>query len=227
MGFGEIFGKSWKDYKANFASSSLIMLFFYLIPWLILFFLSYIYPKESYFIILLSIAFFLISSYGIAGLIKTSFRKKKFTFSQAVKSIKSRYWAYIGFTIVLMLYLVGLFFLMIIPGIIFMVYWIFSSYVFLGDGKGINESLKESKKVVKGNWWRVVGYVILLILIYILLAIIVGIILSLFGLVITGDFDPENPNIALSLVDLLLSFFTTPFAIYFGKNFYFKLKGKK
>ena len=35
MGFGEVFGESWRDYKANFKEISKVQFMFYVLPYLI------------------------------------------------------------------------------------------------------------------------------------------------------------------------------------------------
>ncbi len=46
-----------------------------------------------------------------------------------------------------------------------MIFWIFASYIFIGENKGILESLKISHQIVKGKWWKVFGWTLLFVLI--------------------------------------------------------------
>lgn len=50
-----------------------------------------------------------------------------------------------------------LFFLLIIPGIIYLVYWSLSIFVVLDKGISEKKALNYSKDLVKGHWWRVLG----------------------------------------------------------------------
>lgn len=56
--------------------------------------------------------------------------------------------------------------------IYYMVKWIFVTHVILFEGKGVTESLSRSSELTKGNWWRIVAY---LIVVWIIVAIISGI----------------------------------------------------
>jgi hypothetical protein len=50
--------------------------------------------------------------------------------------------------------------LLIIPGIIFGIWYGFSEFVFVVEGRGIKDSLKASKKLVVGRFWKVFGRVL-------------------------------------------------------------------
>ena len=66
-------------------------------------------------------------------------------------------------------------FLLIIPGIIISVRWIFFSYVYIAEGKSLSGSFSRSSQLVKNNWWRIFGF---FLVIYIV-AMIIGSLLSL------------------------------------------------
>jgi len=83
------------------------------------------------------------------------------------------------------LFLLG-FLLFIIPGFIFMTWYIFAIYLVIDKKYGVNMALKESKVLVKGRFWKVFGrnlaFGLLTLLIGFITALIpqVGSILSLF-----------------------------------------------
>jgi hypothetical protein len=59
--------------------------------------------------------------------------------------------------------IVGLgFILLIIPGIIFMVWFRFSSFELITNGKGVKDSLSGSKKLVAGRFWAVLGRLVVI-----------------------------------------------------------------
>lgn len=126
------------------------------------------------------------------------------TFSEVFSKTKQLFWRYIGLVIVSGIFLLGLFLLFIVPGVIFLVYWVFATYILIDQDKRILESLKESKRIVKGRWWRVFGFVLLLALIIAVVSLVAGLI-----------------PIVGSIVGPLI---TTPFAILFMKNFYLDMK---
>lgn len=104
---------------------------------------------------------------------------KKASCQKAKEILHSRIVKLIGLGIVQTIALAILFILLIIPGIIFSIYWMFAGYFVLFRGKGIFESLKESMNLVKDNWWRSFGYMFIVTLIVIILMIIVEMILGI------------------------------------------------
>ena len=143
--------------------------------------------------IFLSLAYFLIAFSN----------KKESTLREVVSATSKLYWRYIAFIVVVMIFLTGLFVLLIIPGIIFSVYWVFAPYIFVNERAGIIESLRRSYRIVKGKWWMTFGYSLLLFLIY-------GIVL------VAASFVPFG-NIIGTLV-------LTPIMVIFFKNFYLSMK---
>jgi len=49
------------------------------------------------------------------------------------------------------------FLLLIVPGIIFAVWFSFSKYVLVSEGKKGSSAMKRSKELVEGHWWDVLG----------------------------------------------------------------------
>jgi hypothetical protein len=76
------------------------------------------------------------------------------------KSALSKYWAFLLLSSALTLaYLFG-FVLLIIPGILFIVWFAFSRFLAIEKGFGIKESFFKSKILVKGIYWKILGRLI-------------------------------------------------------------------
>lgn len=78
--------------------------------------------------------------------------------------------------------------LLIIPGIILSVYFMFSSYIVIIEGKGALASVKESYRLVSGNWCHTAGAFFLIGVIYCIFSFIfnlIGIGVDIFSLMIT------------------------------------------
>ncbi|MEK6925870.1 MAG: hypothetical protein AABW50_01185 [Nanoarchaeota archaeon] len=133
-------------------------------------------------------------------------KSKNISLSECLRVSKGLFWKYLGLCIVTLLALIGLFILLIIPGIIFMVFWIFASYALINEKLGIVDSLKKSKSIVKGRWWRTFGFLILLLLIVVAFSFVIGL-LPFIG-------------------SLISSIIVQPFAVLFLKNFYLDMKKK-
>ena len=66
-------------------------------------------------------------------------------------------WKYLSISLVVGLIFFGGAILLIIPAFIFGVWYSFSTFLVLDKKLGIKESLKRSKAMVSGNFWRIVG----------------------------------------------------------------------
>jgi hypothetical protein len=85
-------------------------------------------------------------------------------------SIPSYIWIY---------FLMGLailagFILLIIPGIIFAVWFSFAIYLFVSEGVKGKAALTASKKLVQGYWWAVFGRIVAMIFIMFMVSLIIG-----------------------------------------------------
>lgn len=99
----------------------------------------------------------------------------------------------IGTAIVESFFLVGLTLLLIVPGIIFAGYYTFSMIAVALRGCSGTRALSYSKTLVKGRWWRVVGYAA---------GFILPVLLPLLVLSVAGEFLPSWPHLDL-VTDIL------------------------
>jgi hypothetical protein len=188
------------------------------------------YTLVNIFFIIISVFLTLFVS---AGFISTTLKKSKFSSSELIENAKPRYWKYFWFSIVLVIFIFLLTLLLIIPGIIFGIYWIFASYVFFDRKEKIRASLRQSREIVKGRWWNTFGYLILLGLILIGFSIVMGIIqLPTMVIMILKIFSNTNLSFGLLIVssllnliaNFILSLVSAPFSALFLKNFYLEMK---
>jgi len=267
-GFGDIFAVSWKEYKSNFRLFLKAFLLFAVLPTLIIYAISFgFFPSAMEDLAALGqidagevpsmdsfpkipVGYLIFSSVSGIGLGILSFlmylafyylaiyKKGKMSLGQALKGGMKYFWAFLGLIIVAGLALMGLSLLLIIPGIIFGVYWFFSAFVLVGENKGIIDSMKRSKAIVKGMWWKVFGYLLLFILITIGISLIFSIPAGILSFIIGGGFTGLVEGTFDSITYLLLqvvnyifntaaSIITLPLGILFFKNFYLELKGRK
>jgi len=263
MEFGDILSKSWKEYKSNFKVIFLIMFLFVGIPSLIVFAVNYgmlssneellnsvlvhsqsggdvgsEFLKFWPYYITLGVLFFiyiLISLFASVSFISVMMRKSRFSYREAIGSGKEFYWRYLLFMLVFLLFLGALFFALFIPGIIFLVYWIFAVFIYYEKKGGIISSLGESFRLVRGRWWGTFGYLLLFGLITIGVYI-VAIILSvptgiLIGVISLSGSVPFGLYLFDGFIGIVAQFFSgliiTPLATLFLKNYYFEMKRSK
>jgi hypothetical protein len=260
--FGNILSKSIKEYRDNFREIFKFIFLFVGIPSLLLILIQIVllivdpnlfsimstpasltglnagtvklplyFQIVSYFFTLVAI---FLGIFVSAGLISTSLKKSRFSLGELIGNAKPRYWKYFGFCIVVLIFVLLLTLLLIIPGIIFAIYWTFAAYVFFDRKEKIRASLKQSRMIVKNRWWKTFGYILLFGLIVILFAIFVGLIAGIPTFLITMLYLVNHPSLSLTflIVSSLLSFIsgfilnlvTAPLGILFFKNFYMKMK---
>lgn len=143
-------------------------------------------------------------------------------------------YALLKFNPVAVIIFIVLFFIFMAAVILYVIWlavsWVFSIYVLIGENKGIIDSLKSSKKLVKGKWWKTFGYILLI-------GIILGVIsavISIPGLIINYILNPNifsqtasiEPNVLIAtesvslIFNFLASLIAVPLSILFFKNFY-------
>lgn len=223
MEFGDLFSKSWGEYKQNFGTILKIFLVLSLIPSLILIIVA-LNDNFSILVWIFSFIFIVLSFIMTISIIYLSIYQKKnvMNFGESVKGGLGYFWKYFLLTLLIVVCLIPLFLLLIIPGIIFAIYWVFAPYVLIKENVGPWEAMKRSKVIVNGRWWGTFGYMVLLMIVITLIQLPfrIGIIFSYMG-----------NNIAFSLISSIIPLFafliTTPLTIFFMKNFYLDRKGGK
>jgi uncharacterized membrane protein len=91
------------------------------------------------------------------------------------------FWKYLGASILLGL-AVGLgFLLLIVPGIIFALMFMFTTFIVIDRELGPIEAMKESNRMARGHKWSLLGFMLVLVLINLLgvLALVVGLLVSI------------------------------------------------
>ena len=153
-------------------------------------------------------------------------QKKNLTTKDIIKGGLKYFWLFIGLFVLIVLALIPLFILLIIPGIAFMVYWVFSPFVLFGENQRIVESMKKSFHLVRYKWWRTFGYVLLFGLIVIGYYFLVGLMISIFTLPIRGTgIILVSFKLIFNLISGIIgSIVITPLSIFFFKNFYLEMK---
>lgn len=114
----------------------------------------------------------------IAWIVKTKITGGQVDFSAVWQKALSRLPQAIITTIIMGILLAVLFMLLIVPGVIFLVFWAFAIYAVILNDKSGMDALKYSKSIVSGKWGIVFLY---LLVIGILMAIVTSIINGIIG----------------------------------------------
>ena len=121
----------------------------------------------------------------------------------AIKGGLKYYLRYLLFFIIVVFLTTLLSIFFVIPGIVYMVNRIFSMFIIVDQDATVGESFKKSKQLVKGNWWRTLGKLLLLYIILYGIGFIFIVIFSFFGVVLS--------SIISSLVFTIISVITVVF----------------
>ena len=91
------------------------------------------------------------------------------------------FWKYLGASILLALAVAIGFVLLIVPGIILALMFMFTTFVVIERELGPIDAMSESHRLTRGHKWRLFGFVLLLVLINVLgvLALVVGLLVSI------------------------------------------------
>jgi|GEM_PF-1198322 len=124
-------------------------------------------------------------------------------------------------TILVTSILVGLLFLaLIVPGVMFTIFWMFALTAVALRGVSFFGALSYSKALVKGRWWKTFGYALVLMLIGGVIAVAAGSLGGIFASVISGLI-PFQPVFRLfnilvfTFVDLTQTFITAGLVFFF------------
>ncbi len=114
-----------------------------------------------------------LATMALARLIESSVSGEPITWSTALRHALTRWGASIWTALLGGMIIVGMCLLLIIPGIIWALYYSLFVYVVALRGLSGKEALDYSKGIVKGQWWRVFGYLLVIIVLEIIACLIV------------------------------------------------------
>jgi hypothetical protein len=248
--FGGLLKQTWEQYRTNFRQLAKFQLL--LIVPLLLIAINQIYwllkdaavltflenPEAADFLSLISTNYFTITLilstiyfgaylFTSAGLMSATAKNKPLKYDNFISEAKMNWVDYTLFLILTVFFLVLLFMALVIPGIIFMIYWMFAFYIYFDKKTTRIDALKQSKEMITGNWWRVLGYLLLLMLVFAAVGLVVALITTPIALAILAVADSQTElitGIILETIENTISILMTPFTVLFFRNFYFKMR---
>jgi hypothetical protein len=137
--------------------------------------------------------------------------------------------SYLLVAILTALAIFGGFILLIIPGIIFSIWFEFSAYINLlenKNNKGI-AALKSSKELVSGRWWGVLIRLIVPALAVYLIIIVVMVVLAIIVPILAGSLNEYAQMMITNIISSIISLAITPLMLIFGIILYNSLKATK
>ena len=114
-----------------------------------------------------------LATMSLAKFVESSMLGKPITWRQALAHAFSRWGASIGTGLLAGVIIFGMIFLLIVPAIIWSLYYQFFVFVVALRGISGKEALDYSKGIVKGQWWRVCVYIFVINLLDLLCTLLV------------------------------------------------------
>jgi hypothetical protein len=212
LGIIDLLGGGWSIYRANIKTIFTIVLCVYFPIDLIIAFV----PRNTqlYNLILGALQFFIgiLATIAIAIITEKAIEGKSVDWIEALQFARSKWTKAIGTGLLLWIRILGFMLLLIIPGLIYSLYYVFwDSVVALRDRSG-KEALEYSKKLVVGQWWRIFEITLIIVLLAIILSQGVSYLMSLIS---DNPFFGIIPNL---LTDIVGSFITVTFVLLFLNN---------
>lgn len=227
-GFGTLFNGAWKHFMGHFGLFATI----YLVPAIITLITGILYQRlllsgGSMAIIgwILAVITFVIAIVGQLALFIAISNPEQTTFGSSISSAFKKFLPYLWFSIISGIVIVGMFGLLVIPGIIFLVYFSMASYIFVvEDVRGMN-SLIKSLNYTWNHWWGLFGRILLfgiiIAVIYWVIMLIVGVV-GMFAVASLGG--GVTGMIIIGIITVILSTLITPFSYAFVFKLYESLK---
>ncbi|MBN2052703.1 hypothetical protein JW756_04320 [Candidatus Woesearchaeota archaeon] len=167
---GELVSISWNAWMKHFGFFTLLLIPYFILMLIQLYAQTYYLSNPN---LMAGLAKFLIVSLIVSLLsiipifliiigADSIIRDKKFSIKEALNRSWSVFPKSIITYLLLMLFIILLLILLIIPGIIFGVFWTFVVQALILRRKCCIKALKHSYHVVKGDWWKVLGNLIVI-----------------------------------------------------------------
>lgn len=221
-GLGKVIALGWEQYRRHFGSIVPIFLVVYIPVNIALSFVptdalieEHGYLGLKLYIRLIQLTEFfigVIATMALAKLIEASSLGQPITWKQALRHSLSRWGASIGTGLLAGLIILGMVLLLIVPGVIWSLYYSLFVYVVALRGLSGKKALDYSKTIVKGQWWRVFGFLLVINALDAVASIAVS---------VPFFFTPDNRVLDIAsdtLVDLVSALFLTMTTIFFLNN---------
>jgi hypothetical protein len=140
------------------------------------------------------------------------------TVKEAYRMAVPYFWRYIVLSILVSIAIIVGFVLLIVPGIIFMVWFTFAYYVLVDENTGAIDAMKRSKALVAGKWLAVFGRIVVLMIVGLVIGMVFGALGGMFG-------GTAGAITIAAVVNLVVNAVLTPISVAYLYLMYRDLKG--
>lgn len=156
-------------------------------------------------------------SLEIGSMLLVSDKGRDMTVKQAYQEGRSRVAGYIWVSFCTGIFVLLWLLLLVIPGLVMMIYYSFSLWVFLVEGLRGMKAIKRSKELVKGHWWAVFGRMAAIMLVYF---VINGILSALSGENRPAGVSRTGAESAWLLIQNVFAMLSAPFLLAYSYLMY-------
>jgi len=222
--FSDVVAKGWLIYSQQFKAIVMITLIVYIPINIILYMVAGYMNRFQDFMNVIKILeglFGVIAMMGIAVIVDQAIQNNDnlpISWGAALSKAFSRWGSCLTTSILGGIIILGLTFLLIIPGVIWSIYYIFIIQIVALRELGGKTALNYSKSLVKGRWWKIFGIVFVL-------ALIDG---GIFGIGFLSTSLPGSISIITNtLIDIIAAFYTVATTILFLNLDYVSVEPRK
>jgi len=221
----------WWEHLMKFAMVYVWSFVYALIPLIIMgamTIINILYGQNSVFLQILTssvaaVASLIAAYFGIRGQIGAYLLiKKGYTGDEReiYKDTKVWFWQYLSLSLLIALFVLLWMLLLIVPGIIYAVFYGFASYVLFFVNKTGLAAIKRSKEIITGYWWPVFGR-------FLVIGLFVSAISALIALPLDQMVEKSANWYLYNLVVQVVSLLISPIFLIYVYNMYVELKDKK
>lgn len=216
FGLGDLLSQGWKLYRTGLAEIVPIILCVY-IPVNLISMLVLAYNPDAFSISSILRSFLgVVATMAIAYVVENKVQGQSATWDRALKFGLSK-WLTAFFTGLLAgLIILGLSLLLIVPGIIWAVYYTFWVYAVALRNLDTTYALGYSKDLVKGQWWRVCGITIVIAILTYVVTFVIGMLSILLPT------SPAAEFVTYTITDIVIALFTVTSVVFFLNVDYLK-----
>lgn len=215
---GDLLMLAWKLFSENFQTILIVTLIIYVPIELV----SAFTPTDGIFSVNIAATGILVLLAGVlvplamALIVRKQLDGQIIDYKTALKEAAGKWLPGLGTSVLMGLCVLGLSILLIIPGIIYGVFWTFAVYTVMLYNKSGWAAMKHSRETVRGRWWRVFGYLI-----------VFGLISGLIGWIINMPMASFASNRGVYFISALLSDIVFSFVIVASVLFFLNLDATK
>lgn len=224
LSVGDLFRIGWSLYRNNFRNILLVALCVYIPASLIVALISEFTDDTIFFVRILEFLDFLletVGTLGIAVIVEKSLQGTTISWGPALRHGLSRLGAVVITELIAGIIVGLLSLLLIIPGIIWGMYYSFSIYVVALKNLSGKQALNYSKSLVKGQWWRVAEIFSLIGVLYLVVASVITFSLRIFLV------NPFFIILRYTLFAIVSTLFTVITVVFFLNMDYFRTPERK